>query len=53
VPSEVSQTVLKIGRVFAIGTTLFQFALRMTPGSRFVLLGRISGVLSLLSMLQW
>ena len=49
--NEVSQIVLKIDFVFVIGTTLFQFSLKITPDSRFVLLGLISGVLSLLSML--
>ena len=49
--NEVSQIVLKIDYVFVIGTTLFQFSLKITPDSRFVLLGLISGVLSLLSML--
>ena len=49
--NEVSQIVLKIDFVCVIGTTLFQFSLKITPDSRFVLLGLISGVLSLLSML--
>ena len=49
--NEVSQIVLKIDFACAIGTTLFQFSLRITPDSRFVLLGLISGVLSLMSML--
>jgi uncharacterized protein involved in response to NO len=35
------------------GTTLFQFSLKITPDSRCVLLGLISGVISLVSMLQW
>ena len=48
---EVSQIVLEVDFVFVIGTTLFQFSLKITPVSRFVLLGLISGVLSLLSML--
>ena len=51
--NEVSQIVLKIDFVFVIGTTLFKFSLKITPDSRFVLLGLISGVLSLLSMLWW
>ena len=51
--NEVSQIVLRIDFVFAIGTTRFQLSLKVTPDSRFVLLGLISGVLSLLSMLQW
>ena len=45
--NEVSQIVLKIDFVFVIGTTLFHFSLKITPDSRFVLLGLISGVLSL------
>ena len=49
--NEDSQIVLKIDFVCVIGTTLFQFSLKRTPDSRFVLLGLISGVLSLLSML--
>jgi hypothetical protein len=34
--NEVSQIVLKIDFVFVIGTTLFQFSLKITPDSRFV-----------------
>ena len=49
--NEDSQIVLKIDFVCVIGTTLFQFSLKITPDSRFVLLGLIIGVLSLLSML--
>ena len=49
--NEVSQIVLKIDFVFVIGTTLFQFSLKVTPDSRFFLfLGLISGVLSLVPM---
>jgi hypothetical protein len=33
--SEVSQIVLKIDFVFVIGTTLFQFSLKITPDSRY------------------
>jgi hypothetical protein len=33
--NEASQIVLKIDFVFVIGTTRFQFSLKITPGSRF------------------
>jgi hypothetical protein len=49
--NEVLQIVLKIDFAFAIGTSLYQFSSKITPDSRFVFLGHISGVLSLLSML--
>jgi hypothetical protein len=49
--NEVPQNVLKIDFVCVIGTTPFQFSLKITPDSSFVLLGLISGVLSLLLML--
>jgi hypothetical protein len=39
--NEVSQIVLKIDFVRAIGSTRFQFSLKITPDSRFVLLGLI------------
>ena len=51
--NEVSQIVSKIHVVLVIGTTLFQFSLEIAPDSRFVLLGLIGGVLSLLPMLKW